>query len=85
MFPSFTGLQRPVKGTKVSTVLSTPGQVTIPPIYLDIGMGGHFDRCRKADAQKFCADVYGCPTNLEKYLQAALRWPTVSGINANGI
>ena len=43
MFPSFTGLQRPVKGTKVSTVLSTPGQVTIPPSYLDIGMGGHFE------------------------------------------
>ena len=43
MFPSFTGLHRPVKGTKVSTVLSTPGQVTIPPIYLDIGMGGHFE------------------------------------------
>ena len=43
MFPSFTGLHRPVKGTKVSTVLSTPGQVTIPPSYLDIGMGGHFE------------------------------------------
>ena len=57
----------------------------IPPSYLNIGMGGYFDRCRKADAQKFSADVYGCPTNLEKYLQAALRWPTVSGINANGI
>ena len=57
----------------------------IPPSYLNIGMGGYFDRCRKADAQKFSADVYGCPTNLEKYLQAALRWPTVSEINANGI
>ena len=67
MFPSFTGLHRPVKGTKVSTVLSTPGrQVTIPPSYLDIGMGGHFEGCRKADAQKFCADVYVCPTNLQK-------------------
>ena len=43
MFTSFTGLHRPVKGTKVSTVLSTPGQVTIPPSYLDIGMGGHFE------------------------------------------
>ena len=27
----------------MSTVLSTPGQVTIPPSYLDIGMGGHFE------------------------------------------
>ena len=27
----------------MSTVLSTPGQVTIPPIYLDIGMGGYFE------------------------------------------
>ena len=26
----------------MSIVLSTPGQVTIPPSYLDIGMGGHF-------------------------------------------
>ena len=43
MFPSFTGLQRPVKGTKVSTVLSTPGQVTIGGRYLGIGMGGHFE------------------------------------------
>ena len=31
-----------------------------------IGMGGHFEGGRKADAQKFCADVYGCPTNLQK-------------------
>ncbi len=43
MIASFAGLHRPVKGTKVSTVLSTPGQVTIPPSYLDIGMGGHFE------------------------------------------
>jgi hypothetical protein len=43
-----------------------PGQVTIPPSYLDIGMGGYFEGCRKADAQKFCADVYGCPSNLQK-------------------
>ena len=43
MFASFAGLHRPVKGTKVSTVLSTPGQVTIPPSYLDIGMGGHLE------------------------------------------
>ena len=27
----------------MSTVLSTPGQVTIPPSYLDIGMGGYFE------------------------------------------
>ena len=39
----FRNLHRPVKGTKVSTVLSTPGQVTIPPSYLDIGMGGYFE------------------------------------------
>ena len=43
MFTSFTGLQRPVKGTKVSTVLSSPGQVTIPPSCLDIGVGGYFE------------------------------------------
>ena len=43
MFTSFTGLHRPVKGTKVSTVLSTPRQATIPPSYLDIGMGGYFE------------------------------------------
>ena len=44
MFPSFTGLQRPVKGTNMSTLLSTPGtQEAIPPSYLDIGMGGHFE------------------------------------------
>ena len=40
--------------------------MTIPPSCLDIGMGGHFEGCRKADAQKFCADVHGCPTNLQK-------------------
>ena len=28
----------------MSTLLSTPRQVTIPPSYLDIGMGGHFER-----------------------------------------
>ena len=44
MFPSFTGLHRPVKGTKVSTVLSTPGQATIPPSSIDIGMGRHIER-----------------------------------------
>ena len=27
----------------MSTLLSTPRQVTIPPSYLDIGMGGHFE------------------------------------------
>jgi hypothetical protein len=43
VFTSFAGLHRPVKGTKVSTVLSTPGQVAIPPSYLGIGMGGHFE------------------------------------------
>ena len=63
---SFPRLLNPVKGTNMSTLLSTPRQVTIPPSYLDIGMGGHFEGCRKADAQKFCADVYGCPTNLQK-------------------
>ena len=41
----FRNLHRPVKGTKVSTVLSTPGQVTIPPSHLDLGMGGHFEGC----------------------------------------
>ena len=29
----------------MSTVLSTPGQVTIPPSHLDIGVGGHFEGC----------------------------------------
>ncbi len=30
----------------MSTLLSTLGrQVTIPPSYLDIGMGGHFEEC----------------------------------------
>ena len=44
MFPSFTGLHRPVKGTKVSTVLSTPGDAGgHGGSYLDIGMGGHFE------------------------------------------
>ena len=44
MFPSFTGLHRPVKGTKVSTVLSTPGrQEAIGGSHLDIGMGGQVE------------------------------------------
>ncbi len=46
--------------------MSTPRQVTIGGTHGYIGMGGHFEGCGKADAQKFCADVYGCPTNLQK-------------------
>ena len=40
---SFPRPLNPVKGTNMSTLLSTPGQVTIPHSYLDIGMGGHFE------------------------------------------
>ena len=43
MFTSFTGLWKPVKGTKVSTVLSTPGAGDHTALHLDIGMGGHFE------------------------------------------
>ena len=43
---SFPRLLNPVKGTNMSTLLSTPRQVTIPPSYLDIGMGGHFEGCK---------------------------------------
>ena len=43
MFPSFIGLQRPVKRAKVSCVLSTPGQVIISHSHLDIDMGGHYE------------------------------------------
>ena len=52
MFPSFTGLWKPVKGTKVSTVLSTPGQEAIGVSYLDIGMGGHFEGFRGCEPMR---------------------------------
>ena len=40
----FPRLLNPVKGTNMSTLLSTPGrQMTIPLSYLDIGMGGYFE------------------------------------------
>ena len=41
---SFPRLLNPVKGTNMSTLLSTPWrQVTKGGSYLDIGMGGHFE------------------------------------------
>ena len=51
---NFPRLLNPVKGTNMSTLLSTPGrQMTIPLSYLDIGMGGYFEGFRVKGLDEF--------------------------------